>query len=566
MNDSLRLRLLLLLPMLLLLASATLFGIGVWQLPAWMVGAGLAVLLLIASLMAFRLHRQLMVIGDAILALAAPASDLTALTPVEALAGRARGPTGRLASALLRWREAECRRRCAEREVHRLAYYDTLTDLPNWRLMSEHLAHSLELSRRNGTLGALILLDLDHFQRINDSGGYGVGDQLLRKVSERLQRLLDDVAILGRLGGDEFAVVVGALGEKHMTVADRVESLAIRLAETFGAPFEIEGQRHFISASQGIVIFPDGDSDAETLFRHADAAVLRAKQEGRDAACFYDPRVQAVIEARTALEQGLRLAIERQQLCLFYQLQVDVGGKPIGAEALLRWNSPERGRVSPGDFIPLAEETGLIVPIGHWVLEAACRQLVLWQRSPLTAGLTLAVNVSARQFQQPDFVERVANILAHTGADPRRLKLELTESAVIGHVEETIQRMHHLKELGLRFALDDFGTGYSSLQYLKRLPLDQIKIDQSFVRDLHEDPDDRVIVETIIAMGLALDLQIIAEGVETREHWRYLAAQRCHAYQGYYFAKPVPADELNVSGFMGPAESPGPTTQSRHPA
>ncbi|WP_240455694.1 EAL domain-containing protein [Halomonas faecis] len=206
------------------------------------------------------------------------------------------------------------------------------------------------------------------------------------------------------------------------------------------------------------------------------------------------------------------------------------------------------------------------MPIGHWVLEAACRQLVVWQRSPLTAGLTLAVNVSARQFQQPDFVERVANILAHTGADPRRLKLELTESAVIGHVEETIQRMHHLKELGLRFAMDDFGTGYSSLQYLKRLPLDQIKIDQSFVRDLHEDPDDRVIVETIIAMGLALDLQIIAEGVETREHWRYLAAQRCHAYQGYYFAKPVPADELNVSGFMGPAESPGPTMQSRHPA
>ncbi|BBI53333.1 hypothetical protein HORIV_57540 [Vreelandella olivaria] len=307
--------------------------------------------------------------------------------------------------------------------------------------------------------------------------------------------------------------------------------------------------------SMGIALFNGLQESIDSLFQYSNAAVHLAKLTSPNGLRFYDPAVQAELEARTELEHDLRMAIERQEFVLVYQSQVDSLGRAIGAEALIRWEHPRRGFVSPGTFIPLAEETGLIVPIGSWVLKAACEQLVTWANDENTQHLTLAVNVSAKQFQQPDFVDTVCGLLTQSGAPAHRLKLELTESTMIGKIDDIIARMHQLKAQGVSFSLDDFGTGYSSLQYLKRLPLDQIKIDQSFVRNLHKDTDDKAIVQTIIAMGHSLGLQVIAEGVENQEHWRYLNEHQCHAFQGYYFCKPVSATEM-VQRSLAPPPMP----------
>lgn len=508
-------------------------------------GAGLLTLMISAAMFAaWRINRRLITVGDAILALSNRGQALPDLATIQKLSQHHSGPLKRIASALLTVRETERQRREAECQVHRLAHYDTLTGLPNWRLMKEHLQLSLDAHQQTATYGALIYLDVDDFKRINNSSGHRVGDNLLEQIAERLAAVDLDGASIGRLGGDEFMVILNGLGDQQRQAAEKAEFLAERMQQALCPSYQVEGREYFLSVSMGIALFNGAGKTTDNLFQYSNAAAHLAKQSRPSGMRFYDPAVQAELEAKSELEHDLRLAIEHQEFILVYQSQVGSDGRAIGAEALIRWQHPSRGFVSPGEFIPLAEETGLIVSIGNWVLEAACQQLVAWENDESTRHLMLAVNVSAKQFQQPDFVATVRNALTKTGAPAKRLKLELTESTVIGKVDDTIARMHQLKALGLSFAMDDFGTGYSSLQYLKRLPLDQIKIDQSFVRDLHQDPDDMVIVQTIIAMGHSLGLNVIAEGVETLEHWRYLNDHQCHAYQGYYFCKPVSAIEM----------------------
>ncbi|SFX06786.1 putative bifunctional diguanylate cyclase/phosphodiesterase [Marinospirillum alkaliphilum] len=506
------------------------------------------ILMLLLALFAARLVSfRLRVVADALLKLARSydSKTLPELPAIEALKGKGDGEFSLIARALLDFRDAETRRRAAEEQVEHLAYYDPLTQLANRRLLTEHLQHSLKMNSRSHQLGALIYFDLDHFKAVNDTGGLEVGDLLLQQVADRLRTLEDLRPMLGRPGGDEFVLLLDSLGTDPALVAPRVEQLAEQVRTLLNEPFNLAGENYQITPSIGIVIFDGIEYTSDDLFRFADSAMYQAKQAGRNTTCFYDPEIQSALEARTQLERDLRLALERQELYLVYQLQVDTAAQPIGAEALLRWQSERHGLVSPGVFIPLAEETGLIIPIGYWVLQTACQQLLTWQQNPKTRHLVLAVNVSARQFKQADFVERVRKLLDETGAPAHQLKLELTESTVLDRVEETIEKMKQIKELGLTFSMDDFGTGYSSLQYLKRLPLDQIKIDQSFVRDIHQDPEDAAIVKTIIAMSKALRLHVIAEGVETEAQQFFLMEQGCEAFQGYLFCRPMTASELD---------------------
>ncbi|MFI2818393.1 putative bifunctional diguanylate cyclase/phosphodiesterase [Vreelandella piezotolerans] len=508
-------------------------------------GLGLFALLISAAfLAAWRINHRLVTVGDAILALSDNRRALPDLQAIERLSQQHSGPLKRIALSLLSFRDTEQQRREAERQVHQLAYYDTLTDLPNWRLMKEHLQHSLETNSQTNTYGALVYLDVDEFKRINDVIGHRAGDELLIQMATRLKTLEQQGCTMGRLSGDEFVLIVDGLDADKLKAAEKAEFMAQQIQHALTQPYCLDGHHQYLNVSQGLVLFKGIDDSVDQLFQYANSAVHLAKRDDQNTIRFYDPAVQAQLETRTELERDLRLAIEREEFVLVYQMQVDSQGRAIGAEALIRWQHPIQGFVSPGTFIPLAEETGLIIPMGTWVLHAACEQLALWEAAAHTKDLVLAVNVSAKQFQQPHFVEEVAKALELSGASPHKLKLELTESTVIGQVEDTIARMHRLKALGISFAMDDFGTGYSSLQYLKRLPLDQIKIDQSFVRDLHQDADDMAIVETIIAMGRSLGLNVIAEGVETMEHWRYLNEHQCHAYQGYYFCRPVTPEDM----------------------
>ncbi|MEA2120288.1 putative bifunctional diguanylate cyclase/phosphodiesterase [Halovibrio sp. HP20-50] len=519
------------------------------------VGVGtLAGLIGTALFFVWRTNQRLMIVGDAILSLSSSHKKLPDLQAIEKLSQQHGGSLQRIAKALIEFREAEQRRSDAEHKVHQLAYYDSLTELPNWRLMKEHLQHSLGISRQTNTFGALIYIDVDDFKRINDGIGHSAGDTILKHIAKRLSDINQEGCKVGRINGDEFCIIIDGLPSDHLKAAEKAELFAEQVFDLLTQPYCLNGDYFFLNLSQGLVLFNSQHKDVDTLFQYANAAVHLAKKNGPNAIRFYDPAVQAELEARAELERDLRLAIERNEFVLAYQMQVDNLGRAIGAEALIRWEHPTQGRISPGVFIPLAEETGLIVPIGTWVLHAACKQLVAWETLAHTKQLVLAVNVSAKQFQQPTFVDTVSEALVLSGASPHRLKLELTESTVLGKVEETIARMHQLKALGISFAMDDFGTGYSSLQYLKRLPLDQIKIDQSFVRDLHQDTDDKAIVKTIIAMGRALGLNLIAEGVETREHWRFLNDHQCHAYQGYYFCKPMAAEEMAKQCLAPPPE------------
>lgn len=435
-------------------------------------------------------------------------------------------------------------RKMAEQKIHQLAFFDALTGLPNRRLLLDRLGHAFSASDRNGCYGALMFLDLDHFKTLNDSRGHDVGDLLLVEVARRLQACVREGDTVVRLGGDEFVVVLEMLSTHVNEAVLQAEGVAEKIREALNAPYQLNQYLHHTTPSMGIVMFHGHQMSIDDLLKFADTAMYRAKAAGRNEIRFYDPDMQAALEAHVQLEAELRCALGRQQFCLCYQIQVDSKRHPIGAEVLLRWNHPERGRLSPLEFIPLAEETGLILPIGLWVIKSACEQLKTWQEDALTRDLVLAVNVSARQFRQKDFVEKVQRVLEESGANPSRLKLELTESAVLEHVEETILKMREINSLGVGFSMDDFGTGYSSLQYLKRLPLDQIKIDQSFVRDITTDSNDATIVQTVIAMTQALGLNVIAEGVETEAQLEFLEERSCHAFQGYLFSHPVPLDEF----------------------
>jgi diguanylate cyclase (GGDEF)-like protein len=434
-------------------------------------------------------------------------------------------------------------------EIRRLAFYDVLTGLPNRRLLMDRLQQALRTSGRTGQHGVLMFLDLDHFKQLNDTLGHDVGDELLQQVATRLRACVREGDSVARLGGDDFVVLLEALSTHALEAATQGEYIAIKILETLCQPYQLKNHSYTITPSVGIVDFLKEHQTLEDLMKMADVAMYQAKSAGRNTICFFDPAMQAAAAAHTALEKDLREGVANHEFVLYYQIQIDGAGSPTGAEALVRWHHIARGMVLPAHFIPLAEETGLILPLGQWVLETACAQLVQWAQSPATAHWTMAVNVSASQFAQSSFVASVNTALEKTGANPRLLKLELTESMLVADVDAIIVKMNALKQRGVGFSLDDFGTGYSSLTYLKRLPLAQLKIDQSFVRDVLTDPSDAVIARTILALGHSLGLKVIAEGVETAEQHQFLAGLGCDAFQGYYFGRPVVADKLleNVS-------------------
>jgi diguanylate cyclase (GGDEF)-like protein/PAS domain S-box-containing protein len=435
-------------------------------------------------------------------------------------------------------------RKQAEDETQRLAFYDTLTGLPNRRLLMDRLAHAQVSSARSRRHGALQFIDLDNFKDLNDTLGHDVGDQLLEQVALRLVSCLREGDTAARFGGDEFVVMLEDLSDNEAEAVRQAELVAEKILARLNAPYELVGRQHNSSPSIGITLFSGGELGSDELLKRADVAMYQAKAAGRNTLRFFDPKMQASVLARAALDTDLRQGLLHEQLLLHYQPLVDGLRRVVGYEALLRWRHPRRGLVSPGEFIPIAEQTGLILPIGLWVLRAACDQLVAWAEQPATRQLDLAINVSARQFRQSSFVQEVLSVLDETGADPQRLKLELTESLLLSDVEDAIRKMSTLRERGVRFALDDFGTGYSSLSYLKRLPLDQIKVDQSFVRDLLTDPNDAAIVRTILALAQSLELQAVAEGVETEGQRRFLLDNGCNAFQGYLFGRPGPLAEL----------------------
>lgn len=440
-------------------------------------------------------------------------------------------------------------RKRAEDEIRHLAYFDPLTHLPNRRLLMDRLGHALIASKRSREFGALMILDLDHFKRLNDTQGHDIGDRLLLAVAQRLTACVRQEDTVSRLGGDEYVVMLEGLGQSERTAAAQAEGVAEKISLALTQPYVLGGgeAEYFSTTSIGLTLFHGENDSAEVLLKQADVALYQAKDAGRNAVRFFSPAMQSAIESRIALEQALRRGLDASEFRLYYQPQVDHDGRLIGAETLIRWLPPEQGPVLPAQFIPLAEESGLILRIGQWVLDTACAQIKLWERDPLARDLQLSVNVSARQFHQADFVEQVRQSLLASGANPARLILELTEGVVLDDVEVVIQRMRQLDALGVGFALDDFGTGYSSLSYLKRLPLDQLKIDQSFVRDVTRDANDAAIVRAILAMSRSLGLQAIAEGVETRAQRDFLFENGCTAFQGYLFGRPVPIEEWKAS-------------------
>ncbi len=434
----------------------------------------------------------------------------------------------------------------SEQEIHQLAFYDALTRLPNRRLLLDRLQQAMATGSRSGRYGALLFLDLDHFKNINDTRGHAAGDELLVAVADRLRACVREGDSVARMGGDEFVVVLENLSSTENEAAALTESIAEKILGELDKPYVLSGFECLSTVSIGVSLFLGHQESAADLLQHTDVAMYQAKAQGRNAIRFFDPHMQTVLQARAALEADLRHALEKQQFRLQYQIQVDRLRRPLGAEVLLRWEHPQRGLIPPDEFIPLAEETGLIVPIGLWVLQTACAQLGKWQNDALTRDLTLAVNVSAKQFRQADFVAYVQRALRESGAKPARLKLELTESTVLDNVADTISKMHEINASGVSFSMDDFGTGYSSLQYLKLLPLDQIKIDQSFVRDIVTDPNDAAIVQTIIAMAETLGFDVIAEGVENEAQREFLDLRGCPAFQGYLFSRPVPIEQFEA--------------------
>lgn len=462
---------------------------------------------------------------------------------------------GKLVQTVAVFDEISERKAQVER-IYRLAFYDSLTGLPNRRMLVEKIKqttdpdevqrqqpHQPQLQSRQH---ALLLLDLDHFKQLNDTLGHQVGDALLNAVAQRLRALLGDEHTIARLGGDEFVVLLALPELTSASACAHASEQAQELADAFKTPFEIQGQQHHVTTSIGVVLWGLEHVSADELLKRADIAMYQAKEGGRNTFRLFDAAIATRLAERAALEAEFRQALQHQQLTLHYQIQVDIQGHAKGVEALVRWQHPTRGLVPPAMFIPMAEETGLIVPMGQWVLEQACRQIAAWQNVPDKHRLLVAVNVSAHQIFQPDFVERVRSALQVSGAMPSRLQLELTESVLAKNMEDIIEKMHQLNALGVTFSLDDFGTGYSSLAYLKRLPLQQLKIDASFVRDILTDSNDAAITRTVIALGQSLGLEVIAEGVELPEQRAVLLQQGCPMFQGYLFSRPVAVDDLQV--------------------
>ncbi len=429
-------------------------------------------------------------------------------------------------------------RKKAELKINELAFYDQLTGLPNRTLLLDRLRQAMA----SRSYCALMLIDLDNFKTLNDTLGHDMGDLLLKQVAERLSACVRAEETVARLGGDEFVVILSQLGALENNALNLTETIGEKILAALNQPYQIMEVTCHSTPSIGITLFKGQHVGTDELLKQADLAMYKAKDTGRNAMRFFDPDMQTVVLTRSRLEADLRRAIKENQFELHYQPQVTIDGLITGAEALVRWQHPERGMVPPAEFIPLAEESRLILPLGVWVLESACAQLTSWASQPELCGLNLAVNVSVHQFRQDEFVDQVRSTLQKTGANPMRLKLELTESLMVQNIEDIIVKMHALKSHGVGFSLDDFGTGYSSLSYLKRMPLDQLKIDQSFVRDVLTDDNDAAIARTIVALAQSLKLEVIAEGVENQAQRAFLIDAGCRAYQGYLFSQPLPIE------------------------
>lgn len=437
-------------------------------------------------------------------------------------------------------------RKQAENEIRNLAFYDALTKLPNRHLLLDRFNLALSASERSKQYGALLFLDMDNFKTLNDTLGHNFGDLMLIEVAQRIKFSVRETDIVARFGGDEFVVLLENLDINTEDASRKAALVAEKTRAALAVPYYIKGHVHHSSPSIGVCLYRGLAVPVDDLIKYADTAMYQAKNTGRNTVRFYDPVLQQAVESRAALESDLRSALISQQLRLYYQIQVDSKGLPFGAEALLRWIHPERGLISPQQFIPIAEESSLILEIGQWVLEKACLQLAEWSKSDAARNLLLAINVSAHQLMMPNFVASTQAVIQAHNIDPSRLKLELTESVILTNIEDVIAKMQALKAIGIKLSLDDFGTGYSSLAYLKRLPIDQIKIDQGFVRDIVSNPSDAVIVKTIIDMAKNFHLDVIAEGVETAEQLDFLQQNGCIAFQGYFFGEPMPIEQFEA--------------------
>lgn len=443
-------------------------------------------------------------------------------------------------------------RKLAEEKIEQLAFYDALTGLPNRRLLLDRLQLALLNAARSESISAVLFIDLDNFKDLNDTLGHDVGDMLLRQVAQRLQGSVREADTVARLGGDEFVVVLEELGTDVQLVTALAEKVGHKILLNLNHAYELNKQELLSTPSIGVALLSKQVKSVDELLKQADLAMYESKSAGRNTMRFFDPTMQALVAQRTAIDRELRLALKRSELVLFYQPVVDEQAQMVGVEALVRWQHPRRGLLSPMEFIDQAEQSGLILPLGQWVLRKACEQLVQWAAQPATARLTMAVNVSARQFRHPEFVEQVLEVMRATGAAAHLLKLEITESLLVTDMLEVIEKMQALRTMQVTFSLDDFGTGYSSLSYLKRLPLDQLKIDQSFVRDVLTDSHDAAIAQTVITLGQSLNLSVVAEGVETHGQWQFLAQRGCKLFQGYLFGKPVPVAQLPLSCLSWP--------------
>ncbi|MDR3436054.1 EAL domain-containing protein [Telmatospirillum sp.] len=459
------------------------------------------------------------------------------------------------------------KRKATEEAIEHLAFYDPLTRLPNRRLLMDRLTQALVANARSKRGGALLFIDLDNFKTVNDTLGHDKGDLLLQQTAKRLISCVRKSDTVARLGGDEFVVMLEDLSANRNEAAVQARTIGDKILAALNEPYKITSYECDSSSSIGITLFCNHGDDVDAIIKHADLAMYRAKTSGRNSLCFFDPEMQQAATARAVLANELQTAVETEQFVLHYQPQVDGKGRLTGAEALLRWQHPDRGLISPADFIPLAEETGLMLPLGLWVLRTACRQLVQWAAREGTAHLTVSVNVSACQFRQADFVERVLETVDAIGADPTKLTLELTESMLIEDIDDTIAKMGQMKERGLSFSLDDFGTGYSSLAYLKSLPLSELKIDRSFITDVHSDPNSGAIAKTIVFLAQSLGLTVIAEGVETELQRTFLDNHGCRDYQGFLFSRPLPLDAFEAfaaQDFVDTCGVSGPMIGSDH--
>jgi diguanylate cyclase (GGDEF)-like protein/PAS domain S-box-containing protein len=436
--------------------------------------------------------------------------------------------------------------KAAEEQIDDLAHTDLLTGLSNRRKLIIRLQQAIVAGEDHQHRCALLMLDLDNFKSLNDAIGHAQGDEVLQRVAKRLSAATRDGDTVARLGGDEFVVLLDHLNQDPQLALRQAQTVANKMLQALNKPYQLAGSTISCTASIGITFFGGQYEDTLEPLKRAELAMYQAKSGGRNMLRFFDPQMQAVVDARVKLEAALQEAIQNHQFTLYYQAQVSDSDGIVGVEALVRWFDPKRGIVSPAEFIPLAEETGLILPIGAWVLETACQQLAAWAAQPAMAHLSIAVNVSARQFRENNFVSQTLATLERTRANPRRLKLELTESVLIADAEDVIVKMNALKAIGIGFAIDDFGTGYSSLSYLKRLPLERLKIDQSFVRNILMDGNDAAISQAVIAMATSMGLGVMAEGVETEAQRDFLASLGCHNYQGYLFSKPLPVAEFEA--------------------